>query len=181
MPASEAARYRGYWDPPLLSFSSSLNARSYSARAAELRDQISVQGRWYRRFSGDKGNIAIIDYDISGIGEGTIFAHSGKRAASGTAPYIAESSERYFRTIIYRELDRSIDAEAKALEALARRLGATNPPSFEYRLPGIRGTVDLFTELLPCESCGGLTGMNGVIGQFRFLFPNVKVNVHWSR
>ncbi len=52
------------------------------------------------------------------------------------------------------------DSEVLLLESLAGKLG-----------PDSRGTIQLFSERVVCESCGG------VVDQFRKMFPNIEVVV----
>jgi hypothetical protein len=58
---------------------------------------------------------------------------------------------------------RHADTEFKLLDDIASRLGPSNPQA--------RGTVNLFTERLTCQSCGD------VVLDFRNRYPNVQLNV----
>ena len=53
------------------------------------------------------------------------------------------------------------DTEAKILEDIASQI----------KEPNISGTINLFTERPPCESC------SNIIEEFKEKFPNIELNV----
>lgn len=57
--------------------------------------------------------------------------------------------------------DRIVDTESKILHEISKRLNGEN----------VSGSIKLFTELAPCESC------NGVIYQFLEKYPNITIEI----
>lgn len=63
--------------------------------------------------------------------------------------------------------NRCVDSESKILEDIAHQLGYTEFKAGEK----VSGTIYLITERPPCPSC------EGVIKQFREMFPDIKLIV----
>jgi hypothetical protein len=103
---------------------------------------------------GQGRNIGVLQFNISGA-EGELFSVSGASYRPGTVG-IPESP-------VFDPGDRTYDTEWKLLEAVARGIDKS-----------AHGTIDMYTERMPCKSC------SGVIDQFRQKFPGVTLNVQWG-
>lgn len=117
-------------------------------RVAEVRSRL--------RISRHK-NIAIADVNVTGSQPRSVIGVSGQESPAGT---VMAPDARLFETISTGRNPRTFDSEVKILEHIA----ATMPRN-------ARGTISLFTERPVCISC------DGVIAQFRQLFPGVQLNI----
>ena len=99
-------------------------------------------------------NIAVSQYEINGE-SGQHIAVSGEAERPGAINMPAQRQFDYGT--------RPFDSETKIFETHAANLG-----------PDATGTIDLYSERIPCPSC------QGVIGQFKALFPGIQVNVTWG-
>ncbi|MDA2808546.1 deaminase domain-containing protein [Nocardiopsis suaedae] len=114
---------------------------------------------------GKKRNIAVVDYDIEGMGNGQLVGVSGrKNSPPGTSPNIPDDAPRQFDPEGGDGHQAPHDSEAKALEELARDLE-----------PDATGTVEIYTERPPCTSC------QSVVDQFIEQYPGVEVRVTWGQ
>lgn len=107
-------------------------------------------------------NIAIADFEIGGdIGE--LIAISGVSTRPGT---VGLPQQPIFVTFeIPPGHSRAYDSEYKLLEEIASRY---------TQIPDVEGTINLFTERSPCDSC------TNVIAQFRRRFPNIILTVNYA-
>jgi hypothetical protein len=108
-------------------------------------------------------NFAYSDYQLNGE-LGRDFALSGKSSPAGTSG--VPPGSRLFSTMEVG-WDRAYDTEVKLLETIAQRY---NPQRLDV-VPGLSGSVNLYSELTVCYSC------SRVIGQFQEMFPNVRLGV----
>jgi hypothetical protein len=132
---------------------------SDNANQAESLDRVN-QIRQQLGVSRGK-NIAFCNFKIGG-GSGELIAISGRSARSGT---IGLPQQPLFKTFeVPPGHSRAYDTEYKLLEELASRYAQT---------PEVEGTINLFTERPPCDSC------SNVIEQFRRRFPNIMVTVNY--
>lgn len=105
-------------------------------------------------------NIAFAVFQI-GNDSGKLIGISGKSTRPGT---VELPTQPFFKTFPVPDgHSRAYDSEYKLLEELASRYG---------QMPNIEGTVDLYTERPPCDSC------SSVIKQFCRLFPNILLTVN---
>ena len=105
-------------------------------------------------------NVAFANYDVDGM-QGEMIAASGEHNPEGTVGI--PITPRKFITVPTGNNTREFEAEVKILETFATRLK-----------PNSRGTINMFSELPPCDSCGGA---GGVIHQFKMAYPGVTLNV----
>ena len=106
-------------------------------------------------------NIAVADFQI-GNDSGELIAVSGRSTRPGT---VGLPDKPLFKTFeVPPGHSRAYDTEYKLLEELASRYAQT---------PEVEGTINLFTERPPCDSC------SNVIEQFRRRFPNIMVTVNY--
>ncbi|MEG5062355.1 deaminase domain-containing protein [Microcoleus sp. B3-A4] len=109
---------------------------------------------------GGGRNIAFAVFQI-GNDSGKLIGISGKSTRLGT---VELPTQPFFKTFPVPDgHSRAYDSEYKLLEELASRYG---------QMPNIEGTVDLYTERPPCDSC------SSVIKQFCRLFPNILLTVN---
>ena len=122
------------------------------ARVAQIPQQLGVsRGK----------NIAFADFQIGDDG-GELIAVSGQSTRSGT---VGLPQQPIFQTFeVPPGHSRAYDSEYKLLEKLASRYVETLE---------VAGTVNLFTERPPCDSC------SFVIEQFRRQFPNIALTVNY--
>ena len=141
--------------------------KSYSARPADKPYFAGPQG--IPSAEGDRiaqslrqllnvtdGNVAVAEAFINGERQ-LLTATSGGTTPPGT---VALPDKTQFRVVNSGAMSRATDTEAKILEHLADRLP-----------PDAKGTITIFTELAPCNSC------SGVIAQFKERFPGITVIV----
>ncbi|WP_197046841.1 deaminase domain-containing protein [Paucibacter sp. KBW04] len=107
-------------------------------------------------------NFAYSEYQLNGE-LGKDFALSGKSSPGGT---VGIPENRMFSTMEVG-WSRAYDTEVKLLESIAQRY---NPHRLDV-VPGLSGSVNLYSELTVCYSC------SRVIGQFQEMFPNVRLGV----
>lgn len=151
---------------PCLDAGNALKDRAVDARRrlSQYDDNLAAGGR----------NVATARVELNGQDVELWDAVSGKNIdIPGVVP---NPSQRLFETKFYG-VNREYDTEVKILEEAARRMGATNSGQIYNQA---RGRIDLYTELRPCPSCGGTPSFEGVIQQFRRMFPNVELNVYYS-
>jgi hypothetical protein len=114
-------------------------------------------------------NLAFADTTIEGIDSSSLKpALSGEYSPPGTTSM--PDGERFFTTITDK-YPREFDSEVKLLENIAQQyvnLPGVVKDGDQYR--GISGSIDLFTERAPCQSCAD------VIQQFRQMFPDLEIN-----
>ena len=126
---------------------------SHAGRVAQMRQQLGVAP--FR-------NIAIAAFQIGGD-RGELIAVSGQSTRLGT---VGLPQQPLFETFaVPYEHSRAYDSEYKLLEELASRYIQT---------PEVAGTINLFTERPPCDSC------THVIEQCRRRFPNVNLTVNYA-
>jgi The BURPS668_1122 family of deaminases len=124
-----------------------------SQRVSQIREPLGVSP--YK-------NIAIGEFEISGD-TGELIAISGRSTRPGT---IGLPQDPIFVTFeVPPGHSRAYDSEYKLLEELASRYAQT---------PAVEGTINLFTERSPCDSC------TNVIEQFRSQFPNIILTVNYA-
>ena len=129
-------------------------------RVKELRNQLPNSD--LRKY----GNVATADVDIAGIKK-EFYAHSkinsfeDKGSNIAEFSYLKSESERNFSSYKIDRYPRYHDTEAKILEDIASQI----------KEPNISGTINLFTERPPCESC------SNIIEEFKEKFPNIELNV----
>jgi len=129
-------------------------------RVKELRNQLPNSD--LRKY----GNVATADVDIAGIKK-EFYAHSkinsfeDKGSNIAEFSYLKSESERNFSSYKIDRYPRYHDTEAKILEDVASQI----------KEPNISGTINLFTERPPCESC------SNIIEEFKEKFPNIELNV----
>jgi hypothetical protein len=117
------------------------------ARLTEgVRSSLQLKGR----------NVAVAEVNVGGKSE-MVTAVSGKASPRGTVP---APENPLFTTKPSGAMTRDYDSEVKLLEDVAKDL-----PS------DARGTISLYTERAPCNSC------EGVIQQFRDRFPGINLIV----
>jgi len=152
---------------PCMDMAGELKDRAVDARTrlSQYDDNLAAGGR----------NVATARVELDGQNAELWDAVSGKNVSiPGT---VSDPSQRLFTTRFFG-VNRDYDTEVKILEEAARRMGATNPSQVYTQS---RGRIDLYTELAPCYSCGGSRNFpDGVIQQFRKMFPNVELNVYYS-
>jgi hypothetical protein len=115
----------------------------------EMRDALQLE----------KKNIAISQSKIDGVTQ-THTSISGSASPEGT---VGPPANRTFHYLTMREdgaMTRAFDSEIKILEDLAQKMTKDST-----------GTLHLFTEKYPCESC------IFAIKQFKKRYPKVKVNI----
>ncbi|MGH2612298.1 MAG: deaminase domain-containing protein, partial [Rhabdochlamydiaceae bacterium] len=110
---------------------------------------------------GNGRNIATMDYNIGGESD-SVWSSSGPDF-KGSIP---KPTDPYFDATPTGNNLRNADSEYKLLNWLAQRFNPAGVPTSD-----VSGTVDLYTERPPCESCAG------VIDQFRNMFRNIILNV----
>lgn len=121
------------------------------ARVAQIRQRLGIS-----RFK----NIAFADFRI-GSDHGELIAISGQSTRPGT---VGLPQQPFFETFeVPPGHSRAYDSEYKLLEELASRYAQTSE---------VEGTVNLFTERPPCDSC------IFAIEQFRRQFPNITLRVN---
>jgi len=122
-------------------------------RVAQIRQQLGVSRA---------KNIAFADFQISSD-SGELIAISGQSTRPRT---VGLPNLPLFETFeVPPGHSRAYDSEYKLLEELASRYVQT---------PEVSGTINLFTERLPCDSC------SNVIQQFRRRFPNIILTVVYT-
>jgi len=122
-------------------------------RVAQIREQLGVSP--YK-------NIAIAEFEIGGDTD-ELIAISGRSTRPGT---VGLPQQPIFVTFeIPPGHSRAYDSEYKLLEELGSRYAQT---------PDVEGTINLFTERSPCDSC------TNVIAQFRRRFPNIILTVNYA-
>jgi The BURPS668_1122 family of deaminases len=105
-------------------------------------------------------NIAIAEFQIGGD-SGELIGISGQSTRAGT---VSLPQQPLFETFeVPPGHSRAYDSEYKLLEELASRYVQT---------PEVEGTINLFTERPPCDSC------TNVIEQFRTRFTNIILTVN---
>ncbi len=114
-------------------------------RAAEIRRMHSV---------GKGRNIAFSSYDIGGTSQSELIGLSG--------PTKVGTADIPLPRIFTPEARREVDSEVKILETIAHQFQDNR---------SVSGTIDLFTERAPCDSC------STIIAEFREMFPNITINV----
>jgi len=125
----------------------------YLERVAQIRQQLRVSRA---------KNIAFADFQISND-SGELIAISGQSTRPRT---VGLPKLPLFETFeVPPGHSRAYDSEYKLLEELASRYVQT---------PEVSGTINLFTERLPCDSC------SNVIQQFRRRFPNIILTVVYT-
>lgn len=103
-------------------------------------------------------NIAFAESVIEGRSRQLLTGVSGGSSPLGT---VAAPTNRQFWTLVNRGAIRTdVDSEVKILEKIAENLSRR-----------ARGTINLFSERLPCESC------QFVIEQFKAKFRNITLDV----
>ena len=105
------------------------------------------------------------DVDISGVSsELKAFSRIDNINSSGAdLGFVLKKDNPIFTTTTVGNFDRSIDTEAKILEEIAEQIGDNYSKA---------GSIKLFTERTPCESC------LGVIQQFKNRYPNIEITVY---
>jgi hypothetical protein len=125
-------------------------AAEFTTRAAALRQSIGG------RFANGDGNVAFAEGVVDGQAI-DLAATSGRMTPPGT---VGLPSTRQFTTVPSGAMTRDFDTEVLLLEEIATRLR-----------PDSVGTIRLFTEKMPCRSCGS------VIEQFQTAFPGVDLQI----
>ncbi|MBD1926283.1 hypothetical protein H6F74_08470 [Trichocoleus sp. FACHB-90] len=121
-------------------------------RVNQIRQQLGVSR---------SRNIAFADFQI-GSDSGELIAISGQSTRLGT---VGLPQQLLFETFeVPPGHSRAYDSEYKLLEELASRYAPT---------PEVEGTINLFTERPPCDSC------SNVIKQFCRRFPNMMLTVNY--
>lgn len=124
-----------------------------SQRVSQIRDRLGVSP--YK-------NIAIAEFEIGGD-TGELIAISGTSTRPGT---VGLPQQPIFVTFeIPPGHSRAYDSEYKLLEQLASQYAQT---------PEVEGTINLFTERSPCDSC------TNVIEQFGRRFSNIILTVNYA-
>lgn len=140
-------------------------------RAQQIRQQTGL-GNTSRR------NVGFLNYDIEGGSAGSRFAVSGfyeqdakiakllDRNHRTTEDFVTllPEQQRRFTTLEIGGYNRIADTESKLLE------WAGNPNGLGLTRES-RGSLRLYTDRPPCESC------SGVISQFREQFPNIELQI----
>jgi hypothetical protein len=106
---------------------------------------------------GKRQNIAFSRFEVEGQNWLTV-AHSGETSKTATSPV---PTKRFFKTG-FDPHNMAFDSEVKILEEFANKYGNKR---------GVKGSIYLFTERPPCDSC------TKVFNQFRDMFPNIKLEV----
>ncbi len=135
-------------------------AQDLQARAADIRQK-------YLKKPIGKGNVAIADVHLS---NNVAFCAGATSRAKSPIPIPPPKSQGgQFEPSLDSRTRRLMDtdAEYKILSAIAETLERS------YDLE-IEGSLYLYTELQPCESC------NDVLRQFKDKFPNINVDVFWD-
>jgi len=130
------------------------------ARAADIRQE-------YLKKPIGKGNVAIADVHLS---NNVAFCAGATSRAKSPIPIPPRKSQGgQFEPSLDSRTRRlmNTDAEYKVLSAIAETLERS------YDLE-IEGSLYLYTELQPCESC------NDVLRQFQEKFPNISIDVFWD-
>jgi hypothetical protein len=113
---------------------------------------------------GAKRNIAAADVSIEGSSSYLVRSISGAASRPGMVPAVgAPGNPQRFLPTATGSNNRFSDTEFKLLNSIANKLGPASS--------GVRGTVNLYSELPVCASC------SSIISQFREAFPNVVLNV----
>lgn len=121
-------------------------------RAKEIRKPLKSELK-----SG--GNVAIADIDIDGISK-ELRAHS--KIQNVEDGFIGKPKAPKFKPKTVGHF-RDVDTEYKILEEIAKQIGDNKD---------VTGSIDLFTEFTPCESCCD------VLLQFEEKYPNIKLTVY---
>lgn len=103
-------------------------------------------------------NLAIMDYNVEGLGSGRAIAVSGPNRPPGTVDL---PTHPMFKPSIDKWL-RDTDSEYKLFEYLGGGIKNNNA----------RGSLFIYTERAPCNSCG-----DTILNQFIQRFPNIKVTI----
>ncbi len=111
-------------------------------------------------------NIAVAEVQIDGKKE-LLFSLSGKGSPPGTVLAV-EPPPRFTTRQVRGAASTKNHSETKILERVAKDMH-----------PDSRGTISLYTEREPCESCSWSSPL-GVIEQFKEAFPNIKLEVTWT-
>jgi hypothetical protein len=131
-------------EPPPLKYPDGIPPAEGASLTGEVRSSLQIQGR----------NVAVAEVNVGGRSE-MLTGVSGRASPPGTAP---APENPLFTTKASGAMTRAYDSEVKILEDVANGL-----PS------DARGTISLYTERAPCNSC------QGVIQQFQERFPGIKV------
>lgn len=111
--------------------------------------------------AGARQNVIVARFTDKLLGQTTeLIANSGK-SLPGTTGIPGGEANRLFETTQAARYD----TEVKVLETVAHQLGGIKGQVNEK----IRGTLTMVSDLNACPSC------NGVIDQFRKMFPNIKI------
>ena len=122
--------------------------------------------------SGPKsgGNMGVAQIDVPGV-QSTMAASSQVQtptAAQAANGFVGQVPETFPSSVVPTagatpvQLLRTVDSEAKILNNVAGQLGDNTSAT---------GTINLFTERPPCDSC------SNVIDMFRNKYPNITLNV----
>ncbi|GFE68617.1 deaminase domain-containing protein [Chroococcus sp. FPU101] len=122
----------------------------------------------YLKLPFPKANVAVIELYLKDKND-VIEVGATSRAKSPSPIPLAKSMGGQFEPIVdsYSGRLMDTDAEYKALSAIADTLD-----NFYSR--SVEGTLCLYTERQPCESC------LGVIEQFKEKFHNIEIEVFWD-
>ena len=118
-------------------------------------------------------NVGLAYLDIDGVeGASEYVAISGTNSPPGTIPKISADNltELGFDIRPHNGIRRDVDTEVQLLGNIiqdnANRITETT-----------EGTLVIYTNRAPCYRCGGSSGVEGNIGVFKELYPNIQVVV----
>ena len=138
------------------------------AIVAKLREEAKL----YNRSGVPQGNFGYATTDVPGIrseyqASSRIDGDTARNGARGFSPIPSSPAFDVFdapNTAGY-PIPRASDTEYKILSDIANQLGDNT---------GARGTIALFTERIPCDSC------KAVIWQFSQRYPNIKIDITYK-
>lgn len=142
----------------------SLRKEDLQNRAAQIR------AFWLPNKPIGKGNVAVADVYLA---DGLAFCAGATSRGKGKSPIAQPPLPRSEGGQFEPSIDSrsgwlmNTDAEYKVLSAIAETLEMLYTQEVE-------GTLYLYTELQPCESC------SNVVTQFKKKFPKIKIELFWD-